>query len=426
MTPHKFLKIYWPLLVSFIGGRLIMQTDLLMIATLGESATAAFALPLRIMVLDMVVAFAFAPVISVAVGAAKTVEEKGLIVRRALLLCVPMSLILTIAGLFLYLRLIPIFTNDAAVAGMASDAVIWLTFAIPARLTMFVASMAIHGLGRGKSLLALNVAEVILNFLLNAVLMFGLGFGFKGAYIGTFIISYAGLLWSLALLRPWIFGKGPRAVLELGWIKELLSPAAAEVGRIASERLTALAVLAIFSAAASTSLLSAFAVAMEAQFLLLMPLVAVMRAAAMSLAGGEARAGDPYAGLGPVLRPGLAVSAIAAVLLFGAGIFFGPRAYHLSAEAARWWHPFLVYLAIWLPLKFADSLQRGVWQSRRRFDVVSLVDASCQWLVLVPAVFIGVRLNSPWLTWGGFLAFDVCSAATLYGLRGRLKVGSND
>lgn len=420
MTLNKFLKTYWPLLVSFIGGRLILQTDLMMISTLGESATAAFAIPLRIMVLDMVAAFAFAPVVSVAVGAAATERDKGLIVRRALLLCVPMSLVLTIAGLFLYLRLIPFFTRDAAVAGMASDAVIWLTFAIPARLTMFVASMAIHGLGRGKSLFALNAAEVILNVLLNAALMFGFGFGFKGAYIGTFIISYAGLFWSLSLLKPWIFGEGPRAVLELRWIKELLAPAGAEVGRIASERLAALAVLAIFSAAASTALLSAFAVAMEAQFLLLMPLVAVMRAAAVSLAGGEARTGDPYAGLGPVLRAGLAAAVIVSVLLLGAGMSFGPRAYHLSEEAARWWYPFVVYLALCLPLKFADSLQRGAWQSRRRFDVVSLVDTIGQWVVLVPAVFIGVRLNSPWLTWGGFLAFDVCAAGALYSLRGRL------
>lgn len=56
-----FFDKYYPILGSFITGVIITQTNLMMITPLGERASAAFIVPIKIMFLDPIVAFALAP-----------------------------------------------------------------------------------------------------------------------------------------------------------------------------------------------------------------------------------------------------------------------------------------------------------------------------------------------------------------------------
>lgn len=66
-----FASAYGVMLFSFIASRLLLQTDLFMLSALGPDATAAFAIPVRVMFIDIIFAMALGPVVLVAIGKEK-------------------------------------------------------------------------------------------------------------------------------------------------------------------------------------------------------------------------------------------------------------------------------------------------------------------------------------------------------------------
>lgn len=70
-----FWKAYFAVFLSFVTSRLLLQTDILMLTPLGLEATAAFAVPGRLMVIDAIIAFALGPVISVAISRETALEK---------------------------------------------------------------------------------------------------------------------------------------------------------------------------------------------------------------------------------------------------------------------------------------------------------------------------------------------------------------
>lgn len=415
VTPRAFWAAFYPFLISFMISRLLLQTDLVMVSRLGEAATAAFALPVRVMFLDIVVAFAFAPVISVMVGGARDESEKSMIIRSALVIAAISGVLITAAGLALYPWILSLVTPDRAVLLLGKQAVFWLTIAITPRLVQFAASMAIHGDGKGRFVVPMNATLFVLNAIFDWLFIFHLGMGFAGSYIGTLICSFLGMVWSLWLLRRHLRG-GVTHLQSKKWVSAFLSGSTAEFGRLISERGAALAVLYVFAQGESTTpRLGAFAAASELQNLLFMPGIAAMRATAVVAAPLAASSKkELYRSLSSVAAAGLLVAFSLGALAMATSSVSGHALYGLSEEGMRWWRPFCALLCIWLPLKFVDCLQRGVWQANKQLWNLFAADAGSAWLIMLPLLVLAMRHAEPWAVWGAVFAGDCAAATFLY------------
>ncbi len=416
MTLAMFASVLYPFLITFLTGRLVLQTDLVMVARLGQTATAAFAIPLRIMVLDMIAAFSFAPVVSVMISSADNESDRARAIGRSMTVALFSGIILMFAGLALYPRLVTLVSPDAAVTNMATAAVLWLTLAIPARLMQFVGAMALHGCGRGKKLIPLSFFGLALNGLLDYMLIFFFKLGFRGAYLGTFLCSHVSLAWTLALLwRP----SNGCLFLRLGeneWMS-FFARTIPEMGRLTSERLQALVVLWVFSRGAGVAALSAFAVAMEFSSLLFMPAIAIMRATAVLLSpSAEKSFADLWADIQPVIIFCVTCSFFVGGAVMLSWRMLGVRVYNLSAAAMSWWHPLAMLMLIWFPLRVVDSFLRGIWQAKSQLGKLFGVDAVVQWALALPMIYFAIHFGSPLEVWLAFLAADAVTALLVFRL----------
>lgn len=187
-----------------------------------------------------------------------------------------------------------------------------------------------------------------------------------------------------------------------------------------SYHLVGLALLAVASAhAGRLNRMSAFAAAMEFHAFLMMPVVAVMRATAIVLAqpGLRSTREGPY---GLLRRPGLAVVIAAcalSVVLLATAAPLGARLYRLDPGAMPWWTAFVTVAALTLPVYFINAMQRGLSQSRNDFLRVFMVESVAQWCILLPLVYVGMTIGSPWVAWSG-------SAVVEFVIAGALLVGA--
>lgn len=412
----RLWTVFWPILLTFIGGRLVLQTDLIMVSRLGQSATAAFGIPLRIMLLDTILAFALAPVVAVLVAERREPGERAWVVRQALSLAAVLGVALVGAGLLVYPYAVRLVTADEEVVRLAQGAVFWLTLAIPLRLVDFVGGMSLHGLGRGRRVIPVKLAEIGINAALNWLLVYKLEFGFPGCYLGTLIASAVSVCWVLSILRSEI-GPGPMlAVPDAAWARSTMSKAAVEFGRLVSEKTVAFLTLWIFaSGQGGVARLSAFSVAMEFQMLIFMPMIALMRATAISLSaeGAKTDLGGLYRSIRGVAVPGAAACAAVGALIGVFGGRIGWHLYRLDPAAMDWWIPMTAAFAVWLPMRFLDALQRGAWQSKKLFKEITVRETAVGWIFLLPCLFVAVRAQSPWLAWGTLLAGESLVALLL-------------
>ena len=419
---RAFLRAYVPMLLSFMASRILIQTDLAMVAPVGEIETAAFSVPMRVMLVDTIVALAIGPVIAVAVARDDNTADRAQIVNNALSLSYYLGILLLAIGLLVYPSLVQVLVENEHVERLAKPAVLWLTFAIPARFVQFIGSMVLFASGRGRAVVPMLLVSIGLNVVLNWILIYRLNLGFEGSYISTFIISHVELLWTLWLLRSQV--SITRLVsFPKGGARHFMDGISAELARVLSWQLLWLALLALFNAdAGKTARLSAYSVTVELYFFLTMSLIAAMRSTAIVFAGQI----DHLAGrLNATLRPILVIGVIVCVLTSLALVFFGPflaqRVFHLSADALPWWQASVFIIAATFPISYVNAIQKGLWQSCNKFKLVFLVEAAICWMILFPVMYAGVSYDEPWLAWGGFAAFETFSLIALYAFRPRVR-----
>lgn len=404
MNQTSFLKVFFPFLFSFLCGRLILQTDLLLISKMGQSATAAFGIPMRIMIIDMIVAFSLAPVISVLIASVNNLEMRKIEISRSIQITALLSLILTVLGLILYPYLLKLIVKDSEVYLLAQQSLFILTLAIPTRMIQFSATMALHAVGKGNRVIWITFSELLLNLCLDLFLVYKMNLGFKGVYIGTAICSVVSMLITLFQLRHdmnyLIFLK-----LDLNGLKKFLKHLSAEFGRLSSERLVAFSLLFAFTFGKQSEIrVGVFSIASECLFLGGIPSIAAMRAASIQLAPlKHLSIKESYKHLYPIMKNGFVILLGCSVLLLYFGTNAGEKLYHLTDEAMLWWKPFIFSFAILLPVKWIENLQRGVLQSKKHYSVLTKLDFGTQWFCLLPLVSIGIYLNQPSIVWRSYV-----------------------
>ncbi|MCG8487252.1 MAG: hypothetical protein MI756_07260 [Chromatiales bacterium] len=416
-----FASYFGPILLSFIGSRFIAQTDIIMLSPLGSDAVGAYSVPSRVMLLDMIVALALGPVVSITMAKARCSEQRQEVINGVFSIGIFLGLILMLAGLLIYPYIVDNLVSDKNTASLAREAVFYLTLAIPLRLSQFLGIMLIHGDGRGKVIVPLVLFTIIANAGLNWVFIYLLGFGFSGCYFATILTTAV----ELAIIILLISDQGKRGSLlcipRWNWVIELARKGGPEWGRLVSYQAVSLVTLAVFAMNYNREgQLEVFTLASELQTLLLMPTIAVMRSTAIILASRQQVQSlfQIIVSMRDILIMGLFLSLALAVLLLFATDDQWRHIYGISNGALVWWHPFLAVLAITVPISLFNSIQRGAWQAAERYSFLFTVDFIVQWLVLLPCVIVGVYLGNPWLTWAGWPLSEVI-AALAYVLRRR-------
>jgi Na+-driven multidrug efflux pump len=324
-----------------------------------------------------------------------------------------LGLALTLSGLILYPYVVEYLISDNRVADLAQDAVFYLTMAIPLRMAQFLGLMLIHGDGRGKVIVPIVIFTIAANAALNWLFIYLLEFGFTGCYFATIVttaIELAIILWLLNYPGMW------RSLLSMPNRRRIFDMArkgGAEWGRLVSYQAVSLVTLAIFAMNHEGSgRLEVFTLATEMQALLLMPMIAAMRSTAIILASRQLIQSLRQIAISmrDVMVVGFLVTSVLALLLLVPDDRFWQRLYGVSAAASAWWYPFLVVLAVTMPLNMVNSFQRGAWQARERYAFLFIVDFFVQWLILLPCVYIGIYFGSAWLTWSGWIFSEIATA----------------
>ncbi|MBF0096721.1 MAG: polysaccharide biosynthesis C-terminal domain-containing protein [Magnetococcales bacterium] len=416
MTLRVFMRGYPLVLVSFITPQLLLQTDLILVALLGEQATAAYAIPMRVAMLDTVLMIAVSSVASVAVSG----TSAGLARSRAILQSLGMACVLgvglAIAGVLFYPGLARHIVADPAIAALASQALIWYALATPMRFLSTAMGMILHVLGEGRFVVWGKGAEVVLNALLNLLFIFTLSQGFVGSFQATLLVLTFATAWSLNRLRHHL----PKEQRQWDWDWPGLllfgKQCAWEGKRVLSGQLFALVCLLLFAnsllSASSVERMEAFSAGMALAFLLFRPFLSLMRFLSFRLAQLP-----PQSDAVPLQRLrtlGLRLTLGLAVLLLLTGAWLGE---HLYGVSGRWWNASVSMVACSLPLTFLNALFRGRLQARQRFAQVMAVDALSTWSLGLPLVVAGLYWQSPWLT---FSHIPLCELFALLLLQRRM------
>jgi Na+-driven multidrug efflux pump len=388
-----------------------------MLSPLGADAVGAYSVPSRVMLLDMIVALALGPVVSVIMAKANQTGEQEKVINNVLSLGLFFGIFLALCGLLIYPQIVEYLVADNEVASLSQQAVFYLTLAIPIRLMLFLGFMLIHGDGRGKAIMPLVFITIVLNGVLNWLFIYQMEFGFKGCYSATIITSMVELLIVLYLLSR----SGSR-LLMLGipdkhWVLDILRKGGAEWGRLVSYQVVSLVLLALFAMDHGQAVqLEIFTLSTELMALLFMPMIAAMRSTAIILASLPQLQSQSqiFRSLRHVAISGLSITFIFGLLILIAEDQVWSRLYGISSTAFVWWHPFLVVLAVTMPINYVNSLQRGVWQSRERYAFLFFVDFIVQWFILLPCVFVGIYFGNAWLTWMGWLIAEVSIAIVFF------------
>lgn len=414
LDPKSLFHSVYPFFLTFIVGRLINQTDLIMASQISANAAAAFAIPVRVSVIDMIVAFSLAPVISVLVAEKSSLQERIDVVQKCLTLTFYLSLVLTILGLGLYPVLVNFLVTDREISQLASSAVTWLTLSIPMRLCYFAISMAIHGTGNGRFLPIVGIFNLALNILLNYIFIYTLGFGFSGIYIATFITSIVSLMYAAWVLYKKSGISLMLVRLETSWCRQFFEKQFAEFSRVASDRILSLVEIAIVASALSAALLS-FSIGAEFLFLLYTPFVALLRGATIEITkSGFKDFKSKYASIESLSKKGFIGLALFALILIPFSQVIAEKGYNMPANSWDWWKYIYIFGCLALPFKWVDSFQRASFQADKQMSVLAKTDIVIDWFFSIPVLFLGIYLNSPLIAFSIFIISPALKVIVLH------------
>ena len=153
MTSAPLWRGYWFLFASTSAAAFIMQIDLAMVARLGGRASGAYAILMRITLLDVAVTIACAAVAAIALGHAQKNGETADAIEKTCALSLVLGVATAIFGFFAYPVFLDALMGDAAAAPYIGAPIVWLVAGAPFRVLSNTQGFLLHALGRGGSVL---------------------------------------------------------------------------------------------------------------------------------------------------------------------------------------------------------------------------------------------------------------------------------
>lgn len=410
----SFFEVLFPILVAFLGFRIMLQTDLIMLAPLGEVAVAAFGVPMRVMWIDTVFVLAMVPIAGIYVSGVKD-QEKTTAITRMLSLGFYTSMMLVPVCFFVYPFLVNYFVTDPAVATLSWEAVFWLTLSIPVRFNVALNQMLLFSLNKGREVNLINLVALLLNGILDWLCIYQWQMGFQGAYVSTIFISSMQCVWGMWRMRQYAPIKNIfRWHSDFGQIFGMMS---AELIRLVALNLMWFTSLILFTSSLSdVNHLSAYSAYTEFYGFLSMGLIASMRAVGLILAAQtDIHLRERYRFISQIGLKGLPFIILISLLLGLTGTQIGGYLYRLEGIALNWWEAAIwVYLFI-LPLYYWNALQRGAWQSVKAFHMLSITEIIFYWIVFIPSVYISLTYENAFLPWLGMALAEFLIGIFLWG-----------
>ncbi len=406
---RNFLSAFLPVLGSFVSSRLLMQTDIVMVAPLGVDAVAAYAVPSRVMIIDAIFAFALMPIVGIQVSRARSNEDKYRAARGALGVTLVAGIALAAVGFVLYPPFVSAVVKDPGVFPLALDAVYWMTATIPVRMLVAVATSCVVALGSTRKLKYLYATTVVLNAALNWLLIYQMGIGFLGSYLSTSIVCALECIAILAAVSRQIGGM-PIGTFRMSSIRTIVKELGGEWFRLLSLQAEGVVLLGLFAInAAWTPQMAVFSVATSVTALLTMPLIAAMRATSISISKeSAARAMRPAQLSTRRIALLVSVGCVAIGLSFLVfGFTIGSLLYRFSTEQTIWWQAYVVCLSLSLPISGRCAIKRGILQADGKYGLIAKCDLVASWCWCLPGAILALYLASPWLFFFSVVGKDV-------------------
>lgn len=394
---RRVLSLMGPIMLASVMGQTIAQTDLWVVSRLGEEAVAAAALPGRLLLVDSLTAMAMGPVVGLLVAGAATAHARRRAVQGGLAGATLLGAVIGALGLVLMPWVADALIAAPAVRDHAESALFWLLVATPFRLAQFVGAMVLFALRRGRPLLRLYAAAVVLNAALDVWFVYGLGLGFSGVYASTCAIAVLEWVATLWLLRDHLAVR-TRAAEILRWLRQAARNMATEwLNALSRFGFELVLVVLLAARAAWSGQLAGFSAGLVLVAAMLVPVGALANATGMVAAADETSARE-WAALRR--RFALVSSAVAGALLVAA---LGPGAwlYGLRGEAAHWLGALIACQAVALPFRVLAAVSEGRHKAAGRFGTVLRGRLVQEFALALPLFLVGLLLDSAVLACSG-------------------------
>ncbi|CAA0247904.1 MATE family efflux transporter [Acinetobacter baumannii] len=394
-----FYKTFFFILLTFITSRLQMQTDIIMLTHLGSSEVASFVIPSKFMIIDTIIAFALAPIVSVTISSKKDdILERNKLIRSFLGFTLFLSLVLMFFGFWFYPLLIHNFVDGVVVRELALDGIFWLNLSIPVRMLVFIATMSLYATESKNKIWYVYIFALMANIFFNWLFIFYFEYGFRGVYISTLIVYSIELFWMLYLVSKETRNY-PISRFKFSILKDIIQKMYAEGSRLASAQFGGFLLIAILSSKDKfISILTAFSVISLFHDLLLMPFIALMRSSAMKIAEIENK--DISGAYRLVIHIVPSVIVIAAFIGGGVALMYhyiGHDIYYLASNSLSWWHTFAIMMGISLPIYAYGYLLRSSFQACGAFQYISKLEMSTLWMISLPLKIYAIYMNNSFL-----------------------------
>jgi len=392
MTSAPLWRGYWFLFASTSAAAFIMQIDLAMVARLGGRAPGAYAILMRITLLDVAVTIACAAVAAIALGHAQKNGKAAEAIEKTCALSLALGAATAIFGFFAYPIFLDALMGSGAAAPYIGAPIVWLVAGAPFRVLSNTQGFLLHALGRGGSVLTWKLAEIPVKAGANVLFMQTLGFGFAGCFLAGCIVAAVSSLWLWNRLQA--HGARRIRVPEIAFVRSFLSGTFWEALRVLSPQAAMLFTLTLFALpwpnGANGQRLDSFAAAQTFMLFILGPLITLMRYLAIHL---PTRSSDDWtAALTAVIRVGAPIALTAAIVLLLGRDWIGETLYR---QHGAWWSVFVACLALSLPIRFVGSILRGLTLARSSFAELTSVDVLSQWFIAPLFILFGLSVNRP-------------------------------
>ena len=415
---RDILRLAVPALGALVAEPLFLLADTAMVGHLGAAPLAGLGLASAVLQtiigLMIFLAYATTPAVARRLGAG---DERGAVASGVdgLWLALALGAVLAVAGWLAAPWLVGAFGASAEVTAEASTYLSISMAGLPAMLVVFAATGLLRGLQDTRTPLWVAGLGFTANIALNAVFIYGLGWGIAGSAVGTVVAQ-----WGMVLVYVVVVARHVARVGASPWPHHAGVLRGARSGGWLFLRTLSLRVALLLATWAATSLgrdeLAAYQVAITIYFTLGFALDA-LAIAAQALIGKGLGAGD-VAQVRAVLRRciewGIAAGAAVGVLVI-ATAWVLPALFTSSAEVAALLPPSLVVLGLSAPLGGLVFVLDGV--------LIGAGDARyLAWTGLVNlAAFVPLAFGVVW--WADASGADVPGALALAALTAAFAIG---
>jgi len=413
---RDILRLAVPALGALVAEPLFLLADTAMVGHLGATPLAGLGLASAVLqtIIGLMVFLAYAttPAVARRLGAG---DERGAVASGVdgLWLALGLGIVLAIAGWWATPWLVGVFGASAAVSAEASVYLSISMAGLPAMLVVFAATGLLRGLQDTRTALWVAGVGFTVNIGLNALFIYGFGWGIAGSAIGTVIAQ-----WGMVVVYLVVIARHAARVGASPWPHHAGVLRGAASGGWLFLRTVSLRVALLLSTWSATALgpdeLAAYQVAITLYFTLGFALDA-LAIAAQALVGRGLGAGDVEevrAVLRRCLLWGVGAGAVLGALVI-ATAWVLPAVFTSSAEVAALLPPSLVVLGLSAPLGGLVFVLDGV--------LIGAGDARyLAWTGLVNlAAFVPLALGVVW--WAD--ASGVPGAAALAWLTAAFAIG---